>query len=65
LWGMGDFSFIFAQLAPVPGPDMSGGGHNFGHNWPALRLQQADVLPRPGESCLAFPVSWRDSGCDI
>jgi sialate O-acetylesterase len=39
LWGFGDFSFIFAQLAPF-----SGGGPLFAD----LRLQQAASLPTPG-----------------
>eukprot|EP01052_Picozoa_sp_SAG31_P048442 SAG31_NODE_10137_length_1179_cov_0.805556_2_plen_103_part_00 len=46
LWGMGDFAFIFAQLAPVPGAQMH--SPQFGSNWPALRLEQAVALPGPG-----------------
>jgi hypothetical protein len=46
LWGMGDYAFIFAQLAPVPGARM--GWPQFGGNWPGLRLQQAGALPAPG-----------------
>lgn len=46
LWGMGDYAFIFAQLAPVPGAQM--GWPQFGSNWPGLRLQQAGALPAPG-----------------
>ena len=49
LWGMGDFAFIFAQLAPVPGAKMSP-QLGFGSNWPALRLQQAAALPAPGSA---------------
>ena len=37
-WGMGDFAFIFAQLAPVA----------HGSDFPDLRLQQALALPTPG-----------------
>eukprot|EP01046_Picozoa_sp_COSAG06_P005943 COSAG06_NODE_271_length_18677_cov_157.113360_14_plen_120_part_00 len=50
LWGMGDFAFIFAQLAPVPGAAMSPQHAVFGSNWPALRLQQAAALPAPGSA---------------
>eukprot|EP01050_Picozoa_sp_SAG11_P015839 SAG11_NODE_2096_length_3832_cov_2.091347_2_plen_816_part_00 len=49
LWGMGDFAFIFAQLAPVPGAKMAP-QHSFGSNWPTLRLQQAAALPAPGSA---------------
>lgn len=38
LWGMGDFSFLFVQLAP----------YDHSTTFPALRLQQATALPHPG-----------------
>lgn len=53
-YGMGDFAFIYAQLAPVPGPQMStavwGTGGTSGGNWPTLRLQQLAALPTPGSA---------------
>ena len=55
--GFGDFAFIYAQLAPCPGPKMN--NSRFGLNWPILRLQQqaavrtqSNKLQTPGGGAL-------------
>jgi hypothetical protein len=54
LWGMGDFSFIYTQLAPVPAWQMNfskwGSSGPSGGNWPEMRLAQAEALPSPGST---------------
>jgi len=57
LWGMGDFTFLFVQLAPSSATDV---------DFAAMRLQQSTALPGPGSlvdtSGMAVIADIGDSG---